>query len=66
MARLAKGEKESRLRRLFHLLQRHRFGLYEQEIADEMGVHRRTANNYLHELDDQGKAHRQGRKWYPG
>ncbi len=64
MARLFPGEKESRLRRVFRLLQRHPFGLRESEIAAEMGWHRRTANNYLRELAGQGKAVKEGRLWF--
>lgn len=66
MARLPKGEKRSRANRIGRLLQRHRFGLTEQEISEETGLHRRTVNNYLRELDEEERAHRCGRKWYPG
>ncbi len=66
MARLPDGEKERRLNRLTKLLGRCRLGLTEQEVAEEMGWDRRTANNYLRELDEQEQAHRDGRKWYPG
>ena len=65
MARLPKGEKKQRLGRVSRLLTRCRLGLYEQEVAEELGWDRRTANNYLRELDKQEKAHRDGRKWYP-
>ncbi|RMG91349.1 MAG: hypothetical protein D6706_18315 [Chloroflexi bacterium] len=66
MARLPQGEKERRKGRMARLLNRCRLGLTEVEIAEEMDVHRRTANNYLRELDEEGKAHRHGRKWFPG
>lgn len=66
MARLPKGEKENRLQELSHLLQECSLGLYELEVAEELGMERRTANNYLRELDQKEKAHRQGRKWFPG
>ena len=66
MARLPKGEKERQKGRMSHLLNRCRLGLTEQEVAEEIGVHRRTANNYLRELDGEGKVHRNGRKWFPG
>ena len=66
MARLPKGEKQNRANRVSHLLQRCRLGLSEQEIAEETGLDRRTINNYLRQLDGQEKAHRQGRKWFPG
>lgn len=66
MARLPKGGKQKNLNRLTHLLNRCRLGLSEQEVAEEMGWQRRRTNNYLRELDEQEKAHRDGRKWYPG
>lgn len=66
MARLPQGEKERRKGGLSRLLNRCRLGLTEQEVAEEMGWDRRTANNYLRELDDEEKAHRNGRKWFPG
>lgn len=66
MARLPEGEKEKRLNLVSRLLNRCRLGLTEQEVSEEMGWDRRTANNYLRELDEQEKAHRNGRKWYPG
>lgn len=66
MARLPKGEKDNRLREVSGLLHECSLGLYEQEVAEELGWDRRTANNYLRELDKKEKAHRQGRKWFPG
>ena len=64
MARLQQGERNDRKQRVFRLLQRHCFGLRESEIAQEMGFHRRTANNYLRELKDNEKADKDGRLWY--
>lgn len=46
MARLPEGEKEVRLNLVARLLRRCRFGLYEQEVAEEMGWDRRTTNNW--------------------
>lgn len=66
MARLAKGEKQRRLGSVARLLNRCRLGLTEQEVSQEMGWDRRTTNNYLRELDDEERAHRSGRKWFPG
>ena len=66
MARLSQGEKERLKGQLSRLLNRCRLGLTEQEVASEMGWDRRTANNYLRELDKEGRGHRNGRKWYPG
>jgi response regulator of citrate/malate metabolism len=66
MARLPEGEKQRRLRSVSRLLNRCRVGLTEQEVSQEMGWDRRTTNNYLRELDDEEKVHRNGRKWFPG
>ena len=64
MARLSEGEKERRLGKVSRLLNRCR-GLYEREVAEEMGWDRRTANNYLRELNEQKKAYKNGRLWFP-
>jgi DNA-binding transcriptional regulator LsrR (DeoR family) len=66
MARLPQGEKKQRANKIGRLLQTYRFGLTEQEISKETGLHRRTVNNYLRELDEEERAHRAGRKWFPG
>ena len=63
MARLPRGEKERKRRRLLKLLYRFPWGLREREIAEEMGWHRRTANNYLRELARQGVIRKEGRLW---
>jgi response regulator of citrate/malate metabolism len=60
MARLPQGEKERRLSKISRLLNRCRLGLTEQEVSEEMGWDRRTANNYLRELDQNEKAYRNG------
>lgn len=65
MARLRQGEKSVRSSVILQLLRRHRLGLREVEIADELRLERRTVNNYLRELDEQQKAHRHGRLWFP-
>ena len=40
------------------------FGIREKEISEELGVDRRTINNYLRELQDEGKASHDGWVWY--
>jgi predicted transcriptional regulator len=64
MARLAYGEKECRKKSVWRLLWGHPFGLKESEIAEELGWHRRTANNYLRELAADGKVSKVGRLWF--
>jgi predicted transcriptional regulator len=64
MARLRDGEKLDKENELQHLLDYHLFGLRESEIAEELGWERRTVNNYLRELEKQGRAYKEGRDWY--
>jgi len=64
MARLRDGEKSDKETQVSDELQKHTFGLRESELAQELGWERRTVNNYLHELEEQGKAYKEGRSWY--
>jgi Mn-dependent DtxR family transcriptional regulator len=64
MARLQKGEREDKENLLYRLLKRLRFGARESEVAEELGWHRRTANNYLRKLKHDEKAEREGRSWF--
>ena len=64
MARLPKGEHEERTQMIFRLLQRHRFGLKESEIAEETDLHRRVVNNYLRKLRKECKVYKDGRYWF--
>ena len=64
MARLQKGEREEKESALRRLLKRLRFGVRESEIAEELGWHRRTVNNYLRQLKKDEKAERDGRSWF--
>ena len=66
MARLFEGEHEERQERLLRLLRRHRWGLRESEIAQELGWERRTVNNYLHMLEQNRHAYKDGRSWFAG
>ena len=66
MARLPKGAKQRRARSVQYLLRRCRLGLTEQEIAQELGLHRRTVNNYLRQLNEEDAAYREGTLWFPG
>lgn len=65
MPRIDEATKTQRLERLRLLLARHARGLTEAEIAEELRLERRTANNYLRELEDQGKAFKDGLYWFP-
>jgi CRISPR-associated endonuclease/helicase Cas3 len=52
-----------RLERLWVLLQRHA-GLSEAELAEMLQIERRTLNNYLRELENEGKVYKEGRLWF--
>ena len=63
MGRLFAGEKKSKLSRLWRLLCGCN-GVRESEAADILRWDRRTANNYLRELESRGKAYKEGRAWH--
>jgi predicted DNA-binding transcriptional regulator YafY len=65
MPRIDDEDKRSRLERIYLLLTRNARGLTEAEIADEVRLDRRTVNNYLRELEYQGKALKDGLYWFP-
>jgi predicted transcriptional regulator len=64
MARLQRGEKHRKERQVESVLTQHQFGLRESEIASELGWERRTVNNYLRDLEEQGLAYKEGRDWF--
>ena len=64
MARLRAGERENRQSFILRLLNRNRWGIKESEVAQEMGVNNRTANNYLRKLRKDGKAEKEGWLWF--
>ena len=64
MARLRAGERENRQSFILRLLNRSRRGIKESEVAQEMGVNRRTANNYLRKLEKDDKAEKDGWLWF--
>ena len=65
MPRIDDTAKQQRLDRIHLILTRNSRGLNEAEIADEVNIDRRTVNNYLRELNDQGNAYKDGIYWYP-
>ncbi|MEM7539398.1 MAG: hypothetical protein AAF639_44995 [Chloroflexota bacterium] len=65
MARLREGEKQQVLMRVQQLLNRSQNGIKESEMAQLMSMDRRRLNNYLRELQQSGKANKDGRAWFP-
>lgn len=59
MARLRFGERDARKEAIWRLCS----DLSEREIAEMMGVHRRTVNNYLRELLTEGRVLKWGRHY---
>jgi predicted DNA-binding transcriptional regulator YafY len=64
MAKVAEQTLRNRLDRVYLLLEHYQNGLAEREIAERLGFELRTANNYLHQLEDEGKAYKEGRYWF--
>jgi len=65
MPRIDDAAKQQRLDRIYLLLTRNARGVTEGEVADEINLERRTVNNYLRELEFQGKAFKDGLYWFP-
>jgi len=63
MGRLKAGERQMKGQQIARILRRHWFGLRESEVAQELGWGRRTVNNYLRNLQRQGKVYKEGRHW---
>ncbi len=54
-----------RLERVWMKVRSAPHGIKESEIADELGMERRTVNNYLRELVIEGRIIKDKRLWYP-
>ncbi len=64
MPKISEETRLGRLDRILEHLRRYPDGLTEQEIADDLGLDRRSVNNYLHDLDLRGDIYKDGRYWY--
>jgi CRISPR-associated endonuclease/helicase Cas3 len=62
MPKTDQDTKQKRIDLVYRLLEQHD-GLTEQEIAARLGFERRAVNNYLHELEIQGRVYKDGRDW---
>ena len=63
MPKVDQDTKQKRIELVFRLIERNPNGLTEQEIADVLNMERRTVNNYLRELEIEGKLYKDGLLW---
>ncbi len=63
MPRIPEDTKTARQNRLVSLLRRHPEGLSESEIAEQLGIERRTTNNYLRDLEIEGVLYKESIFW---
>ncbi|HEC24356.1 MAG TPA: WYL domain-containing transcriptional regulator [Chloroflexi bacterium] len=64
MPRIPEETKLERQERLLRALRAAPGGMTEAELADELGLKRRTVNNYLRELEVSGRIYREGTFWF--
>jgi predicted DNA-binding transcriptional regulator YafY len=65
MGRIAEQTKHDRKERVWLYVKRNPNGVTESEIAEFAGFERRTANNYLRELESEGKIFKDSTLWCP-
>lgn len=65
MARISNDSKHARKERVWLCVKRHPHGITELEIANYAGMERRTVNNYLTELETEGKIYKDSTLWLP-
>jgi len=63
MPRISDDDKATRRERVLMIMQRHEERLTTQEIAGYLGLERRTVDNYLYELETEGKLYKDGKYW---
>ena len=63
MPRISEESKQRNKEQLLMLIRRHR-GLREAEIIELLPIERRTANNYLNDLEHEGKIYKEGLIWF--
>ena len=62
MPRISGEDKQRGKEQVFMCIKRHH-GLRESEIEEILHIHRRTVNNYLSELEREGKVYKDGLNW---
>lgn len=63
MPKVDQATYEGRKERVFLTLRRQPFGLSESELEQITEIQRRTLNNYLRELETEGKVYKEGVVW---
>lgn len=63
MPRISEEDKKRGKEQVLMFVKRHH-GLREVEIADMLNIHRRTINNYLNEMEPEGKVYKDGLYWH--
>ena len=63
--RTTDSAKQQAVERVWLAVRRHADGITEGELAGFTGIQRRTVNNYLNELCDEGKIYKEGTLWLP-
>lgn len=63
MPKVDQATREGRKERVFLTLRRYPAGLSEAELEQVTGFERRTLNNYLRELETEGKVYKDGVSW---
>ncbi|HEY57657.1 MAG TPA: CRISPR-associated helicase Cas3' [Anaerolineae bacterium] len=65
MGKVDEATKRQRMEAVWSLVRRSPGGILEREIADTLNLPRRTVNNYLRELELEGRVYKEGRLWRP-
>ncbi len=65
MPRIDDESKRQRSERIWLKIKSNPNGIKESEISNELSIERKTVNNYLHDLDFEGKVFKEGVLWFP-
>ncbi|MCB0116283.1 MAG: hypothetical protein KDD84_19420, partial [Caldilineaceae bacterium] len=64
MPRVEGSAKQQNKEKTWLWVKRSQFGITEGELEEKTGVQRRTLNNYLRELEHEGKIYKDGQCWH--
>jgi predicted DNA-binding transcriptional regulator YafY len=63
MSRISSDDKHARIERVYLHLRKYPEGLKSSEIAEQLRLERKSVDNYLRELDTQGRLYKEGPRW---